>query len=219
MKVILGILLVFSLCLVALPLQAASFGLSPAIIDCQIAKGESKTFDFTVVGYSGTVDISSESMPVTISPASVNVIVGSKVAVTIKCNSDATDGLYEGKIVFLAKSGNSVMSGIKVKCNLKVGNSSSPIVYKEESSSASTLDNGIVVSPGAPVNVSSLSSSSSNSVVAEEKYNTDYAKGKMLGQEENSFNWLFFAIVIVAGLLFFVLFIIGYRWIQRMRKI
>jgi hypothetical protein len=111
------------------------------------------------------------------------------------------------------------MSGIKVKCNLKVGNSSSITIYKEESSSASILDKGIVVSPGVPVNVSPSSNSSSNSVVTEEKYNTDYAKGKMLGQEENSFNWLFFAIVIIAGLLFFVLSVIGYRWIQQRRRI
>ena len=214
-KIIVGLLAALVLCLVTIPAQAASFGLSPATVDYQITKGSSKTMEFTVVGYSGTVEISSESMPVSVSPASVSAVAGSKITVTIKCNDDAADGLYEGKIVFLAKSGNSVMSGIKVRCNLTVGGSSSPATYAGKpvsSGEVSSVDplglGGVSANPGVPVNISSSSLEEQKDVLQ-----------STLGNKTNDFNFVMFALIVVSGLLFVVLVFIGFRWMQQRRKI
>jgi hypothetical protein len=220
MKIIIGFLLALVLCSVAIPTQAASFGLSPAMVDYQITKGSSKTMEFTVVGYSGTVDISVENMPVSVSPASISAVAGSKITVTIKCNDDAVDGLYEGKIVFLAKNGNSVMSGIKVRCNLTVGNSSSPVTYGGGSGgSSSGSSSGVSVLPGVLVNAPSVVSSSTS---VSGSLTDDKEKGSsssVLSEEKYNFNWLLFVEIIVAGLLFFGLFVVGYKWMQHRRKI
>lgn len=120
MKIAIGLLLVCLLCLIAVPVGASSFGLSPAIISIQFHRGNSSTFYFTVSSYSGLVEISSEGMPVTVTPSSVNVIAGSPIAVIVGCNSDAISGIYDGRIKFLAKSGGNVLAGINVICNLTV---------------------------------------------------------------------------------------------------
>ena len=220
MKIIIGLLLAFSLCLVAIPAQAASFGLSPAMVDYQIAKGSSKTMEFTVVGYSGVVEISSESMPVSVSPASVSAVAGSKISVTIKCNDDAADGLYEGKIVFLAKSGNSVMSGIKVRCNLTVGNSTSPANYSGGSGSSSGTS-GYVVSTDNPAlsngGVISPLPSTSPSLI-EDMRNQGKTSLPVQTGAENNFNFVLIALIVVSGLLLIGAFFVGFNWMQQRKN-
>jgi hypothetical protein len=221
-KIIIGLLLAFSLCLVSNPAQAASFGLSPAMVDYQITKGSSKTMEFTVVGYSGTVDINAESMPVSVSPASVSVVAGSKIVVTVKCNDDATDGLYEGKIVFLAKSGNSVMSGIKVRCNLTVGNSSSPAKYSGSGSSAGSSGNSVGSSaigaiPSSPVIAPLVSSTSLIQNIQNQGKETLPISSGATGNKE--FNFIMFALIVCGGLLLAGLVFVGYRWMQQRKRI
>ena len=219
-KIIVGLLAALVLCLVTIPAQAASFGLSPATVDYQITKGSSKTVEFTVVGYSGTVEISAESMPVSVSPMSVNAVAGSRITVTIKCNSDAIDGLYEGKIVFLAKSGTSVMSGIKVRCNLTVGGSSSPATYGEKTASSNIGGNdggGNVVSTAdstfAPL------TSSENMRNKEKGLLSSIQSQSPSGENKTEFNFVMFALIVVSGLLFIILLFIGFRWMQQRRRI
>jgi hypothetical protein len=127
MKIIIGLLLVCSIYLVSVPVDASSFGLSPAVINVQFYRGNSSTFYFTVSSYSGLVEISSEGMPVTVSPSSVTVVAGTPISVIVGCNSDAISGVYDGRIKFLAKSGDNVLSGINVICNLTVLGSSDNI--------------------------------------------------------------------------------------------
>lgn len=223
MKTIIGLL--FALCLVTIPVipsQAASFGLSPAMVDYQIEKGATKTIEFTVVGYTGTVDISSESMPVSVSPASVSAVAGSKIIVTIKCNEDATDGLYEGKIVFLAKSGNSVMSGIKARCNLTVGNSSSPATYGGKGgASSSGSSSGYVVSSDNPALdngggvVTPLTSSSS---LIDDMKNQGKDSLPVPSGADNNFNFVLIALIVVSGLLLIGAFFVGFNWMQQRKN-
>jgi hypothetical protein len=120
MKSIAYLLLVLLCFFISTPVSAGSFGISPVMANIQIEKGAFADLKFTIIGYSGLVEISSENMPVTISPKSVNAVDSLPITVTVKCNDDAIPGLYNGKLVFLAKSGNSVQSGIKVLCNLTV---------------------------------------------------------------------------------------------------
>jgi hypothetical protein len=127
MKIIISLLLICSVCLMATPVDASSFGISPAIISLKAIQGSSSTFPFIVSSYSGLVEISSEGMPVTISPSSVNAIAGQPIQVVISCNGNANLGTYDGRIKFLAKSGGSVMAGINVICDLIVAGGSANI--------------------------------------------------------------------------------------------
>jgi hypothetical protein len=122
MKIFTALLIAFFLCLIPSTVQATSFGISPAMIDARVSHGGSSSLSFTVVGYTGTVEISVENMPVTLSQTIFNTVAGSKIVIIMKCQDSAIIGMHDGKIVFLAKSGNSVMSGVKVKCNLNVDN-------------------------------------------------------------------------------------------------
>jgi hypothetical protein len=218
-KIIIGLLMGLSMCLFAVPAQAASFGLSPAMVDFQIVKGSSKTMEFTVVGYSGSVEISAEDMPVSVSPASVSAVAGSKITLTIKCNEDATDGLYDGRIVFLAKSGNSVMSGIKVRCNLTVGNSSSPASYGGGGGSSGVVSLPSPVLPPISVSPSAVDSGGSGSTVKTEivipNGNEGQKENNNIVSSSASFNFATFGFVIFSGLLLVGAFIIGYRWMRQ----
>jgi hypothetical protein len=127
MKIVMGLLLACFMCFVSMPVDAGSFGLSPAIVSANINAGASKSFQFTISGYNGLVEISAESMPVNIVPSSITVIAETPITVTIICNNNATTGTYDGRIKFLAKSGNSVLSGINVICNLTIEGSSENI--------------------------------------------------------------------------------------------
>jgi hypothetical protein len=108
----------------AVPVDASSFGLSPALVTANISGGISKPFQFTVIGYSGLVKISTEGMPTTVSPSSITVVAGTPITITITCNGGATAGTYDGRIKFIAKSGSNVLAGINVICNLVVSGAS-----------------------------------------------------------------------------------------------
>lgn len=127
MRIIMGLLLTCLFCLMATPVYAGSFGISPAIISVKAIPGGSSTFYFTPSSYSGLIEIGSEGMPVTVSPLSVTAIAGNSVPVVISCNSDANPGTYDGRIKFLAKSGNNVLAGINVICNLIVAGASANV--------------------------------------------------------------------------------------------
>jgi hypothetical protein len=127
MKVIMGLLIACLFCFMSVPVEASSFGISPAVISVKAIQGGSSTFFFTVSSYTGLVEITSEGMPVTISPSSVNAVAGTPISVVISCNSNANPGTYDGRIKFLAKSGNSVLAGINVICNLIVAGASANV--------------------------------------------------------------------------------------------
>jgi hypothetical protein len=124
MKSAFGLLIVCIFCLMAVPVDASSFGLSPASVSANVSSGASKSFQFTVSSYSGLVEISTEGMPTTVSPTSLTVVAGTPITVTITCNGGATAGTYDGRIKFIAKSGSNVLAGINVICNLVVSGAS-----------------------------------------------------------------------------------------------
>jgi hypothetical protein len=120
MKLTLLLLVGVLLLLVGMPVYANSFGITPSKVSTQLGVGQSADLKFTITGYNGLVEVYPENMPVTIFPTTFNVIDSSLVTVSVKCNNDAVSRNYDGRIVFLAKSGDSVQSGIKTICNLTV---------------------------------------------------------------------------------------------------
>jgi hypothetical protein len=117
---IVGLLLVLLVCLIPVGVYAAGFGISPYKVDTQVEVGQSTDVSFTVSGFSGTIEVNSENLPVEIIPKTVEVLDSSKINLKLSCDKNTTPSLYSGKLVFLAKSGDSVQSGIKVLCNLTV---------------------------------------------------------------------------------------------------
>jgi len=228
MRILLGLVIALYICLVSFPVQAGSFGLSPASVKIQMNQGTSQDLQFTIIGYDGLVEISSESMPVSVSPSSVTAKAGSNITVTLKCNSDAITGLYDGRIVFLAKSGNSVMSGIKVRCNLTVGNPPLGAVViggSSAGSSGSSMGNsGSSSAGGSSTEVTGVTSSSSAagsaipSLASSPAVQSTQDQGKEtlpVSATESKFNYVTFGLIVVSGLTVFVLGFFGYRWIRR----
>jgi hypothetical protein len=150
MKILIGLLLACFISLISIPVNASSFGLSPAIVGTTLGGGASKTFQFTVSSYSGLVEISSEGMPVTVTPLSITVVDGVPITITVRCNDGAGTGTYDGRIKFLAKSGSSVLAGINVICNLVVsgGNSINLTTNVTDNSSTIGLTTTVISSGG-----------------------------------------------------------------------
>lgn len=214
MKIVAGFLGVMLMSLVCfVPVSAGSFGLSPASVAVILNSGESKVLQFKVVGYSGLVVVNSENMPVTITPSSFNAVAGSSVPITIKCNSDAVSGSYSGKIVFLAKSGGNVQSGIKALCNLTVNGSSS--------GGSSSGTGGIAGELSSPSFSSPLPLANPASAIATipDVINKDNGENDIIlnnvAETKTGFNFLFFSLAVVAGLLLAGLLFVGYKWIQK----
>jgi hypothetical protein len=127
MKSAISLVIACLFCLVAIPAEASSFGLSPALVTANISGGISKPFQFTVIGYSGLVKISTEGMPTTVTPSSITVVAETPITVTITCNNGAIPGTYSGRIKFVAESGNNVLAGVNVICYLIVPGASDNI--------------------------------------------------------------------------------------------
>jgi hypothetical protein len=125
MKILISCFLACFMCLVSMPVNASSFGLSPAVISTTLGGGFSKSFQFIVSSYSGLVEIGTEGMPVTVTPISITVVEGEPITVVVKCNDGASSGTYSGRIKFLAKSSSSILAGINVICNLVISGGNS----------------------------------------------------------------------------------------------
>ncbi len=127
-KITVALLLTIVLLCVPVPVLANGFGVSPGSAELEVPKDDSATQEFTFTGYTGTIDIGLEGIPLRISPAagtSVEVTDGETVPVTFY--GDGTNNTYEGKITFLASIGNQVSAGIKVRLTVHV-NCSTEIV-------------------------------------------------------------------------------------------
>ncbi len=120
MKRIIPILAMLLAVLVATPVSASSLGISPTgPLELNVPSNGEGTLDFTVIGVTGNLHIDLEDIPLSLTPSNVSVVNGQVVAVTIHGNG--TNNIYEGKIRFLATSGDNVAVGIKVRLTVNVG--------------------------------------------------------------------------------------------------
>ena len=120
MKLFLTFTLVLILCLITVNVYASSFGLSPYSVNTQLTAGQSTDVAFTVSGFAGVVEISVEDLPIAITPKAIDVQDGSRINLTLNCSADVPSGEHRGTLVFLAKSGGSVQSGIRIPCIITV---------------------------------------------------------------------------------------------------
>lgn len=141
--------------------EAAAPSIHPSLVSLKISPGASEDVEFVVSGLDGTLLISSENLPITVTPSSVNVVqIGSNIKVTIKCNNVTPSVTQTGSIVFSPKGGSS-QSSIRVRCRLSVSasgasspispSSSPPMIVPEKPPSSSVPSNPSPTAPIAPV--------------------------------------------------------------------
>ncbi len=117
----LSIALLLTVMLLGTPVLAlaGSFGVSPSNAEFEVPRDGSTTQDFTFIGYTGTVTIGLENIPLEVSPiGDINVTNGETVGITF--SGDGTNNTYEGKITFLASTGEQALAGIKVRLTIHV---------------------------------------------------------------------------------------------------
>lgn len=137
--------------------DAAAPSVHPSLVSLKISPGASEDVEFVVSGLDGTMLISSENLPITVSPSSVNVVqIGSSIKVTIKCNSVTPSVTQTGSIIFTPKGGSS-QSSIRVRCRLSVSASgasspaSAPPLSSPPTVPPSSLTTPVNPSPIAPI--------------------------------------------------------------------
>lgn len=117
--------LIASLVAVALLLLCAApafaLGISPGIVEFDVPADGSTTVEFFVYDFTGDLEISLEDIPLTVEPQTVHVIAseeGTLVELTFYGNESLGSQVFEGKIRFLALTGGTVATGIKVKATV-----------------------------------------------------------------------------------------------------
>lgn len=99
--------------------DTATFGISPPSTELEVPTNGSVTQDFTFTGYNGTVTIGLEDIPLDVDPiGDITVTDGETVGITFY--GDGTNNTYEGKITFLASTGETALAGIKVRLTIHV---------------------------------------------------------------------------------------------------
>lgn len=103
------------------PGLAQGLGISPGIVEFDVPANGSATVEFLVYDFSGDLEISLEDIPLTVEPETVHVIAseeGTPVELTFYGNESLGSQVFEGKIRFLALTGGTVATGIKVRATV-----------------------------------------------------------------------------------------------------
>ena len=122
-----ALFLLLSLGLTPAFVEAADLKINPSSVITDLGRGSSKNLEFTISGLKGTLYISSENLPIAVTPLSVNVVEGSKIIVTIKCDEKIPLLTQTGSIIFSAKEGISPVV-TKVKCRISFHEATIPPV-------------------------------------------------------------------------------------------
>lgn len=106
--------------LMAAPVNAGSFGISPSQVELQVPTDGMAQVEFKVHNFTGDIQIDTENIPLRISPSSASVSPeNDEVILTFYGNGSSTSQTYEGKILFLTTSSeDEVKMGIKVKARV-----------------------------------------------------------------------------------------------------
>lgn len=103
----------------AIPVLA--FGISPAAVEFDVPAEDSTTQTFTVYDFGGDLQVSLENIPLKVEPTTVSVAAGDEgTTVELTFYGDETLGsqVYTGYVRFLAMTGGTIATGIKVKAKV-----------------------------------------------------------------------------------------------------
>lgn len=105
------------------PALAQGLGISPGTVEFDVPADGSATVEFLVYDFSGDLQISLEDIPLTVEPETVHVTAsedGTPVEVELTFYGDESLGsqVFNGKIRFLALTGGTIATGIKVRATV-----------------------------------------------------------------------------------------------------
>lgn len=103
------------------PGLAQGLGISPPTVEFDVPADGSAVVEFLVYDFTGDLEISLEDIPLTVEPETVHVIAsgeGTPVELTFYGNESLGSQVFEGKIRFLALTGGTVATGIKVRATV-----------------------------------------------------------------------------------------------------
>jgi len=107
----------------AAPALAQGMGISPGTVEFEVPAHGTATVAFLVYDFSGDLQISLEDIPLTVEPETVHVTAsedGTPVEVELTFYGDESLGsqVFNGKIRFLALTGGTIATGIKVRATV-----------------------------------------------------------------------------------------------------
>lgn len=102
---------------------ASGLGIGPPSFDLNVPVDglNSTTFYVTSDGLDGELIVGTENLPFKVEPSRINISaddVNKPVLLTFYGNETLEPGLYEGKVTFLAMTGDFIAVGIKIKANI-----------------------------------------------------------------------------------------------------
>jgi len=122
MKRFSGIMVTVALVLaLASPLMAASLGVSPSHTELEVPGNGSATANFQVHYFSGDLKVSLVDIPLRVEPQTIHVDASSEPAdiqVTIYGDESLGSQVYNGYIMFLGMTGQTLAVGIKTKATI-----------------------------------------------------------------------------------------------------
>lgn len=107
--------------LCAIPALAQGMGISPGTVEFDVPADGSATVEFLVHDFSGDLEISLEDIPLRVEPETVHVTAsegGTPVELTFYGDPSLSSQVISGKIRFLALTGGTVATGIKVRATI-----------------------------------------------------------------------------------------------------
>ena len=119
----------------AAPALSQGLGISPGVVEFDVPAEGSATVEFLVHDFSGDLEISLEDIPLTVEPETVHVIAsegGTPVELTFYGDPSLGSQVISGKIRFLALTGGTVATGIKVRATINHIVAGQPLPGKAE---------------------------------------------------------------------------------------
>jgi len=100
---------------------ALALGISPPSVEFDVPAEGSAKVEFAVYNFTGDLQVSLEDIPLKVEPTTVSVAAGDEgttVELTFYGDESLGSQVYTGKIRFLAMTGGSVATGIKVRATV-----------------------------------------------------------------------------------------------------
>ena len=102
--------------------SAASFTVSPVSVQATVYQGEPQTVSIYITSdFNGELVVGTEGIPFSVEPATIQINSSfnqHEVVLSIHGNSSTQNGTYNGKITFLAFTGDNVAAGVKINAQI-----------------------------------------------------------------------------------------------------
>ena len=123
----------------------SGFRIAPSELELNVGENDSGTASVYITSdFNGQLITGVEDIPFHVNPGRIDVTdrdVNKKVALTLYCDRDLEEGVYAGKVTFLANTGTNVAYGIKM--NVRITRTSD--IDNEMSAVDTNNDNNVII--------------------------------------------------------------------------